>query len=171
MFLSRVTEYSFILHMCLTCLLGIALPSHFRGLPTCCLVETMAFHPKPISKAWNPSYLVWLLQAITHDLPAMCHPGTLYQIAKQSATFSNKLQIWLFHNQSIALIIKFNMNLQFCLLQKLVFLSMRLSSYCLAPVSDTTMPVMALCPLPYGSIPLQHVLLTYFHISQTVSNI
>ena len=156
MFSSRVTEYSFSLQICLTCLLGIALPSHFHGLPSCGLDEilSMAFHPKPISRAWGLSHLVWLLQAITHDLPAMCHPGTLYQIAKQSATFSNKLQIWLFHNQSIALIIKFNMNLQFCLLQKLICLAMSLSSYCLDLVSGITLSIMVSPLLPYMNIHL-----------------
>ena len=89
----------------------------------------MEFHPKPISKIWEPSHEVWLLRAITHGLPTMCTHGTFIKYPNIQSSSTNTIQIWLFHNQAMALVIRFNMKLQLCLLQKLICLAMRWSPF------------------------------------------
>ena len=54
----------------------------------------------------------------------------------------------------MVLTIKFNMNLQLCLLQKWICLEMRLSSYWLSHVSGTTLPIIILCFLAKHEHPL-----------------
>ena len=108
----------------------------------------MEFHPKPISKIReNLPHEVWLLQAITHGLPAACNPGAFIKYPNSQSGSTNTIQIWLFQNQAMALVIKFNMNLQLCLLHKFICLAMRWSSFVGLFVRSTTMTIIILCLL------------------------
>ena len=100
------------------------MPSHSCYYQTCSAYETfskcpMAIHLKPISE-------------IRENLPmkfGFCRPSHMVFLQCVTLTHSSNIQIvnhyliiqsnWLFHNQAMALVIKFNKNLQFYLLQKL----------------------------------------------------